>query len=310
MSGRRPVRRATSSRTMPGGREDRARYAKGIGLAAAGLADLLDDLGIGEIGADDEIALAVPASALQRLKYDLDQVPDVDDGQPARERPHLRAAADHLVEPVVRGRRVMVSRAHDRGRIEDDRLETAVADGLLDDVLASALRGHVEDAGRPIVRRRLVGRRPVVAETHGADRGDVDQPLHAGREATLDDRPGARFVGRLELGFFALPVGDEAGQVDDVAVTADGFRDRAGVGDIAGERLHARIAPGLRDRISRQDERIHSRRSVLLDQAGHQNGPDKPGRPGDEDPHGCPFCRRRNRNVSVEIPVEACRTSG
>ena len=95
-------------------------------------------------------------------------------------------------------------------------------------------------------------------------------------ERGLDDGPDAVLVDRLELVLVPFPVGDEAGQVDDVAVPPHGRRDRGRVGDVSVERPHAGAPPGRGDRLARQDEGVDGPGAVAPDEPGMRTDPTNP----------------------------------
>ena len=95
--------------------------------------------------------------------------------------------------------------------------------------------------------------------------------------------------------------------MDDVRLAGDGSRNRSRVGDIALENPDAAPRPRGRDPVTWENVSRNGRRAVSLDQAGHQDRPDKSRGSGDEDVHrpARSFEAIRKRWVSVMIPKAA-----
>ncbi len=135
----------------------------------------------------------------------------------------------------------------------------------------------------------------------------MDEASDPGAEGGLNHRPDAVLVDLAQPVFIPLPVGDEPGEMDDMAVPGRRRPDGFLVGDVPVERPHSGSPPRHGNSVSREDERGNGPDAVPGDEFRHQNRADEARRPGDKDPHGLPRRRPRKRKVSVAIPVAACR---
>src|SRR4030043_1186291 len=86
--------------------------------------------------------------------------------------------------------------------------------------------------GRPVERHRFIDQFSPLLETDRADRGDMDQPADLGAEAGLYNGPYSIPVDPQQPVKIAPPVGDEAGQMDDVGLSLRGFKNSLFVGDV------------------------------------------------------------------------------
>ena len=86
--------------------------------------------------------------------------------------------------------------------------------------------------GRPVERRRFVNQFAAFPEPDRADRGDMDEAVDTGPEAGLDESAHSLKVHSHQPAEIPSPIGDKAGQMDDMGLSSRRFKNSLFVGDV------------------------------------------------------------------------------
>lgn len=205
-----------------------------------------------EVCADEEVPFPGPA-AVEPFDDGSRDIADIHDPEPAPERAEHPAAINPGIELIMRSLQDGITGAHDGCRIEYDSVESILPDGLLHDFLAEIFGRHVVKIRRPVERRGFVNQPSPLPETDRADRGDVDQPANPGADAGIHNRPCSIPIDPYQPSEIPSPVRDDAGQVDDVRLSVQGFRNTFIIGDIPIKHPNFFAPPARRYAVSGQD---------------------------------------------------------